>query len=731
MVEIENFRIYIKDSCLLINKDIHIFLFILIKYIFLKQEKKALAFNVKKLLDDFIEKINNKIIIKKDKYINQEYSFDNLKNIFDFIKLQNKKYSGDILEGILIYIFSFAFEADKEQTFGKYIFENIKKLEDNLNFDILEWFNEKKFEPMELNDLKKILVEGKLNKIGIMQKGFHYLLLEIFKEKMLCNKNNKKNNITNCYINQVSNKKSIFKVINSIINSNLDQYSSYEELNNSLFKILSFSLEFWEESKMRINLIKNLLIQVYIYYQNKNSPLMNYINKTSKYLGIPFLYDLRGAHIEGINSNVILSPARIEPRINKISLSENNLQDSGLYEIGKVVLFNKNIKKIEINQCLINSIYIDYLNMSLGLFDNYSIEEINISCNMLKENCEEYLAQLISHFKGLKTLILTLNPIKRGISSFVVILRQLYSKRQTKLENLILNNCNLDDSFFYELGELLKCKYCKLKKLCLNKNQIPSNINFLKKLKKNKSLTEIYLNSSEIGNNQSDEIMKIISNTGIAHLYIDKNKFTNFNELLKILYRTKIIEDNKFDISKVDTSFLINLNTCKSDIIIKNKYHIQLFTKFIKQTTLKCIDISKILYGPFPDKDDDRKKNTEYKSNIENLKNILEKDKKDYLEAMKFIDINKVDINSLKDLEKEEILRQFDDEIPKIIENKKSIFPIFLIKKAKNLIGKLFTNYENKDELATKLVDYIKFRRIEKEILEKEKITKLKKLIII
>ena len=228
--------------------------------------------------------------------------------------------------------------------------------------------------------------------------------------------------------------------------------------------------------------------------------------------------------------------------------------------------------------------------------------------------------------------------------------------------------------------------------------------------------------------------MKIISNTQINHLYIDKNKITNFNELLKILYRTKLIEDinkNKIDISNVDTPLLINFNICKSDIIIKNAHLIELLSKIIKQTTLKCLDISKILLGPFPDRNNNKDmKNIEYKSKVERLKSILELDKKNYLKAMEFINLNKDDISKLKYLENEKILYQFDDEISKILENKKVKF-ISIKKEAKTLINKLLKDIENKDELEEKLVNYITLKRAEKEIREYEKIVKLKKLIII
>lgn len=114
----------------------------------------------------------------------------------------------------------------------------------------------------------------------------------------------------------------------------------------------------------------------------------------------------------------------------------------------------------------------------MGLFDNDWIEELNISFNYLKDISEEFFTKLISHFKGLKSLNLTMNEFKRGVSSLFIVLKKLYRKGKTNLETLFLNRCLFDEATFYELGELLKCKYCKLKKLFLNGNAIPYNINF-------------------------------------------------------------------------------------------------------------------------------------------------------------------------------------------------------------------------------------------------------------
>ena len=228
---------------------------------------------------------------------------------------------------------------------------------------------------------------------------------------------------------------------------------------------LSIFLDYFSDSRVfgefknpPIMMIRAFLISVYIYYQNKNSPLMKRIKKEENkyddlyYEYLPFTYDLKGACIEGRFANIIVAPIRIEPRIEKINLCQNNLRENGLFEISKSLLFNKSIKKIDYNISVLRTYFLDYFNYGLGIFDNYSIEELNISYNYIKEDCDYYLAKLLSHLKGLKTINLSSNDLESGAASFFIMLKKLYRKGKIKLENLFLAKCFLDDTSFYELG---------------------------------------------------------------------------------------------------------------------------------------------------------------------------------------------------------------------------------------------------------------------------------------
>ena len=743
MEDLEYFKIIFKNSRQMINNNILLFLYNLFSFIFIKRDKsKKSTAKLENQLENCIKKINEEIIKKEEKYINLEYSKENFENIIDFVKIENKIYTGEIIEGVLIYTFSLAFQSDKDNTFGKYIFSNIYKLKDSTNFEIVQMFKESLLNPDELKNIKSLLlkdstwedpIEYDINSDAQINCVIYNLLLRIFIEKYINIKSEKRNTNTIYYINRgkTDNQKiseNIYKGLKDRSTTILDKDITSNSI-MSLASNLFFPNSFGKLPSVPLKIIRSFLIQVFIYYQNKNSPLMNYITEDEKnnYVSIPFTYDLRGACVEGRFSYIILSPVRVEPRVEKIFLSQNNLRECGLYEIGKIIKFKKNVKVIECNTSLLRTNYIEYLNCSLGLFDNYSVEKLNLSFNYLKDNCEEYLSKLLTHFKGLKTLNLTANEFRRGIASLLVALKNLYRKNESKLENLLINKCLLDDSSYYELGELLKSKYCKLKRLYINYNTMPPNINFLKKLKKNRSLTEIYLNKNDIGNNETDDIIRIISNTKIRHLYLYKNKFSNNNEFLRILYRTKFIKENNESFDKDDGPFLINLDLSNSDLYPKNSFHMILLKKFFEETTLYCLDISHIIYGTNPDKKIVTSDNLYYRKRVDEIKKYLEDNKNKYIKTLRDIRVNRVDINRNKHFENDEdiinIVKDKEEQIDEIISNPNSIYPLFLRREVQNL-------NQSKD-FEDKLVNYLILKRSEKKLIELEEIRKNKKLIII
>ena len=544
---------------------------------------------------------------------------------------------------------------------------------------------------------------------------FYYLILEIYKLKQTDINEKNKNKIFDKYIYRRN------------------------------FLCLKIKDESFSNNFIPKNIIRYFFISVFIYYQNKNSPLMKYIKEEERktryenevdgevvieettLAGVPFEYDLSEAELENRFANTVLSPSRIEPRISQIIMTQNKLEERGFYELAKVLIFNKYVKKCSFDNSSIKSHYLDYLNLGFGIYDNNTLEELNLSFNYINKDSLEYLDKIIIHLKNLKTLNLSGNDLlKKGVASFFVMLKRLYRENKTKLENLVLNKCALDYSSFYELGELLKSKYCKLKRLYLNTNNIPAQVHFLKKLKKNKILTEIYLNRNNLDNDNTDDIMRIISNTSIQTLYLYKNKIYNFNDILRIIYRTQLVQHkNESDHPELGhSSFLGNLDLSDNYCRNKNIEHLYLLENIFKKTTLYCLDISHVLAGQNP-KTFNQSQSQEihdYKVRLEKIKNDLDKDRENYeenYEEIKLFWVEKKETEDYIEQYKEQILedKDFNEDILKYLLNKidnddlkdnNAIFPLFLNEKAKELITDIVKENTNNDNESDENVIFLR-----------------------
>ena len=744
----------INNSKKIINKHIHLFLFNLFKYIFIKKTKKS---KFEKSFDKYITKINENMIKEESKFISKEYNLNNIRNIIDFVKSQNTIYGGDIIESILIYIISFGFKIDKDLTFGEYIFSNIYKLKDIKNYDIVNMIKTEIFIPKELHDIKQLLItdssfDDQSNMIINKDKGnllLYYLLIEIHKIKYKYLWKNKYKNKSINYINGDFLNFKLYEHLYDLIKNKAVHLLEKDLTVNSIMGMVAnifFSGEFGIIIKTTIGIIRSFLISVFIYYQNKHSPLMNYIkpNKDIKeeenensLAYIPFTYDVLGACIEGRFSNIILSPLKTEPRISNVLIGQNNFREIGIYELGKLLILNQNIEFIDCTRTLMRTNYLNYFTIGMGVYDNYTLEELNLSFNYLKEDCEENIYKIISHLKGLKTLNLSSNEFSRGLSSFFVVLRKLYRKGKCKLENLYLTKCMLNEQSLYELGELLKCKFCKLKKLFLSRNYFSLTKDFLKKLKKNKSLKVIYLNKNDILNNNVDDILRIINISQIRNLYLHKTQISDFNKFLSIISRTKLIKEKNDENSIIgDESFLTNLDLSNNNMNIKTSHHIEILTKLIEKTNLNCLDISHILYGPDPNKMKKIPQNLRYRAKVENLKNILEKDINKHIENVRNLNENKVDHKKNEYLKEEKILNHYDDKINEILKNERAKYTIFLKKEAKSLLNndknkEIIKSEEEYKKVKDNIVNYMIYKRSGNAISELEKEIKQKKLILI
>ena len=753
-----------KNSKTIIDKQIFLFVFVLFKKIFLvssenenKEEKKKenkeddKNNKINEKLKEWINYINNKVIKKEEKFISEEYSKENMKNIFSLVIIQNKIYAPDIIEGILIYIFSMVFITDKDKTLNEYIFNNIsEKFKKSNYFDLGKMMDLLKIRPPEFRNINQLLIldcsqnekayrDGHYFKEEAVNSEIYNILYDILSLKYIniireLKAPSKQNNYINKYIDKLENLR------NKNEESKTELEAEYIELPMFVNEFY-YKKKFGIDIKVPIKMFRSFLISVFIYHVNKTSPLIKYIEplhkeeEEKKLAYIPFEYNLEGACIEERFSNIIISPARFEPRISKLNFGKNYLKSVGLYELGKLLIFNKNIKSVKLDYHNLTNLSLEYIKFGMRIHENYTLEELILINSPLTNQSGISLAKIITCFRGLKTLNLCDNGFKWGLSPFFIVLKKLYRKGKTKLESLKLNNCQLDNESFYELGELISSKYCKLKKLYLiaNNNNIINFSHFLKKLKENNSITEIYLGNTLINNNDVDEILRVISNSKIRQLYLNGVKIISFIELLRIIYRTKIIKEENDEYININESFLFNLDLSRNyNIYFKSTSYIKLLAKIIENSTIQCLDISQILYGKTPDKFRTKLEKNKYYNEVENLAKLLVDKKEKYIKNMTEINKRKVDIERNKSLEREEIFKELD--LDEIIENDNSKYPMFLRQEANKIVKDKFKDINDlnkKKDIAAKLIRYmtLKKSRYDLEILEKE--VKDKKLIII
>ena len=620
-----------------IDKSLYLYLCMLVKYIFLgnkgiknKEKEKEIITKITNMTNNI-----NKTFIKieanfiKFEPLDEAYSLKNFINILNFIKSQNSMFAGDIMEATLMFTFSFCFETDKTNEFGKYIYVNISRLRDTTYNDLPAWFQkgENLFQPLELKDFKYLLdkdvylgdTENKNKIINPKITIFQELITEVIRYKLNFISSNTGNSKAFDFIN--NGKLDLIKLF-------LDKFRDMKNMNSNLTMVdkdfTSNSIAFiyyylFEGEKLPpIKMIRCFLTAIYIYYQNEHSPLMNFMEKKKDsdeqdLTPIPFAYSLRGAFVEGRFSNTIISPIKLEPKISVVNFGQNNIREWGLFELAKSITMNQNIKSIILKISLLRGYYLDFFTAGLGIYDNYKIDDLNLSMNYLKEESAYSLVKITKRFKNLKTLNLSANDLKGGPKHIFIYLKDQFRKGKCKLENLYLNNITMDDSAFYELGELIKSRCCKIKRLSLGGNNKSNVVNFLKQVKFNRYLEELNIFKCGFRNTDIDDICRIISNTNIKHLNLFKNDFKHFGKCLSIVFRTKLIKKKKkLDKYFIDRSAsLMTLDLSNNLIDILNSDHTNLINNIVQDnSTLSCLDISHIVYGPYPDRSKTPKSDT-------------------------------------------------------------------------------------------------------------------------
>ena len=717
---------YFEQTKYILNPTIHKCLYVLVKYLFFGKEYMR---NAQYKLENFISKLN-KVGLKFDKDLlyRNNCDIDSLKTIFKFIKSQNFALSTEIFENLIIRVLSFAFVTKNDEFFGKYLYNNIEELRSKNGKKLLmEWIDDTLLKGL-FNDNNQTLdfalsadenlkntdddeKEDIIRTINLTSKQstFLQILFYSLKNKNIIDRSTESQNLNTTATTTITE-------TNTQIYTQLSQFFYGSELGKKKRdKILTASV--------------SILISTYIHYLNRKSPLMSYSLDKPNLEKIPFVFDLSEAGISDMYSNTILNPLRIEPRITDLELNKNRFDDYGMLELHRLLMFNKNIKKISLSGCTTKPIALNTFNDNFAPFDNYNVEELNMSSNYLKSDADINLTKLITYFKGLKILVLSHNILKSGLGYFFVTLKSLYRKGQSNLEELYLVNCELDDISLYELGELLKSKYCKLKCLCLNENKIPFDIDFFKALKKNRSLEEIYFYDCDINSERVDEIERIISNTNLQLLYLYKNKIHDFNQYIRILYRTNLIKNQKEKTRNILINYpsLFNLNMNNSKCYNQNSEKLDLMLEGFKSTNLSILDLSSVLVDPHFE---DNNVNFKYYTEVIKILDYLKDKQEEYKKALNDILVNKVDVEKNEEKLKGKNIKVYDSnkDIQDIINEENSKFSAFVIEKINNVIRSTPSfNKERQGEIQK----YINYKKSLNKFKENDKIKELKKLILI
>ena len=302
----------------IINKEIYLFLFSLLKSIFIFDSE-----NRKKKIEK-IDTISNKI---KDIYkieLKREYSKKNFQNIIQFVKNQNLIYAGEILENIVLSIFTSIMSIPQNETINNYIYNNLLNIYSIKNKD-------EKARNEEIDFIQNFIIYDNLypeelkNKniffqpYSIIQTILEYFLALIYKLRINSIKNNKKNvkdqyhkisfNLYNNSSKYSENKEEKNLTKNSII-----------EFENNIDKIID---NYKEGSQItpNTNIISYFFFTLFVNYQTINNRLMKFYidNKDiNKFACVPYEYNIVGGSMKGFYAILISSPMRQDNRIIKL-----------------------------------------------------------------------------------------------------------------------------------------------------------------------------------------------------------------------------------------------------------------------------------------------------------------------------------------------------------------------------------------------------------------------------
>ena len=175
-------KLILDYSKTIIDPTIYKFLYALMKYLFYKKPKKEVFIKLK----NFIGKLKLKIDLREYFYDDKDIYIDNFSEIMKFIKKQNFMLASEIMENIIIRVLSFAFKAEKDDFFGKYLYNNLKTLRDDKKQLFCEkWINSDLIQHIFNNNKLDIV----MNVDDIISCPFFHLLIKINEAREIFNRN--------------------------------------------------------------------------------------------------------------------------------------------------------------------------------------------------------------------------------------------------------------------------------------------------------------------------------------------------------------------------------------------------------------------------------------------------------------------------------------------------------------------------------------------------------------
>ena len=616
---------YLKDNNNLKNKNI------------LNDMKNIKEERNKNNLDDF-EGINNDFTIENYKKIN--------KLLYD--KTKDKNYFSDLLEFCLINALMLVFNCGKDHTINIYLYDNFNKIKRGKFFENLEKnsfvtevlkqpfesylketveynFNEETFE--FTNDKKEIIKKKQyLSLITNLGKSLNDILkgfFDNFEERVdeLLKKVEKENS--------TSSKISPLIYMGMIIKFKKFQLI-YEKGNEELKKYISSQIKIlYSYPKSSFNYLFYILFTI---FKIKNS---SQIKKTKT----PFKFEISQAFLEYDSSFVMASIIKYDKRIKHITFNQNKFGEIGFYELGKNLLFNQNIIILNIGQMNITTSHLNFFN--IGLNGYCSAIELNYNNNIkINSTSGKAIAESITKFPNLITL--NLNKCELGIGTKYILKTIL--EKPMKITNLFLSKTLMDETSIKILNKIVEKKNCTIKILSVSNCNFNNKYGrkFLRSICKNTSIEELYMYNCELDDSYFCDIRNLIISGNLNVLSLYKNKFSNFESILKLIHLTST-QKKDYKIGSQLINLDLSVNPIKKNSIC-NKY-IDIFVNVCYNTTLKILDISQTLNGENPKikKEEDENKmdideSTQSKSSVENSE-LNESKRIEYLnERLKDID---------------------------------------------------------------------------------------------